>query len=98
MNIVHSINYMEAKELLNRNGYLIDVRSYEEYKQFHLPGSISMPLEEIYDEHEKYIPDKNSPVIVYCSTGARSRIATVFFNDLGYKRIFDLGGFWKGSR
>ena len=92
MNVVRKINYVEAKKLIRQNGYLIDVRSAEEYKRFHLPCSISMPLEEIYDEYEKFLPDKNAPVIVYCATGTRSRIATVFFNDLGYKRIFDLGG------
>ncbi|MGI5825253.1 MAG: rhodanese-like domain-containing protein [Bacillota bacterium] len=92
MNIVRKINYIEAKEIIRQHGYLIDVRSAEEYKRFHLPNSISMPLEEIYDEYEKYLPDKNTPVIVYCATGTRSRIATVFFNDLGYKYIFDLGG------
>ncbi len=92
MNTIRRINYIEAKEILRQQGYLIDVRSAEEYRQFHLPGSISIPLEEIYDEYEKYLPDKTIPVIVYCATGTRSRIATVFFHDLGYQHIFDLGG------
>jgi phage shock protein E len=92
MNTVRKINYIQAKDIIRNKGYLIDVRSAEEYNRFHLPNSISMPLEEIYDEYEKYLPDKNTPVIVYCATGTRSRIATVFFNDLGYKNIFDLGG------
>lgn len=95
MNTIHRINYLEAKELINQNGCLIDVRSREEYKKFHLPNSISIPLEEIYDEHEKYIPNKDSPIVIYCATGVRSRIAAVFFNDLGYKYIFDLGGICK---
>ena len=92
MNVVHSINYPTAKKLQNNGGIIVDVRSKAEHKKYHLPNSICLPLEDIFDLHQKFLPNKNSPVIVYCETGARSRIATVFLKNLGYRQIYDLGG------
>ncbi len=83
-----------AKTLIKEeNAVLIDVRTAEEYKEGHLNGALSIPYTEIYDLAEKTIPDKNTKIIVYCSNGGRSIIAARRFALLGYKNVYDLGGF-----
>jgi phage shock protein E len=41
---------------------------------------------------------KDQPVIVYCRSGSRSRIAAAYLSDKGYTRVYDAGGFmnWDG--
>ena len=83
-----------AKNLIKKEkAVLVDVRTAEEYEDGHINGAISIPYTEIYDLAEKTIPDKNTKVIVYCSNGGRSIIAARRFAVLGYKNVYDLGGF-----
>jgi len=95
----HETGYSEisddaVKNLIKKGkAVLVDVRTAEEYEKDHINGAISIPYTEIYDLAEKTIPDKNTKVIVYCSNGGRSIIAARRFAVLGYKNIYDLGGF-----
>jgi len=50
---------------------LLDVRTKEEYDNYHIDGSINIPMHELADIADK-IPDKNTPIFVYCLSGARS--------------------------
>jgi rhodanese-related sulfurtransferase len=36
---------------------------------------------------------KNKTVIVYCASGGRSALAGKLLKDLGYERVYNLGGF-----
>jgi rhodanese-related sulfurtransferase len=52
---------------------LVDVRSWPEWLQGHLPGAISMPLLEL-NMQAVYI-DPSKPILVYCQEGYRAAIA-----------------------
>jgi rhodanese-related sulfurtransferase len=52
---------------------LIDVRSWAEWLQGHLPGAISMPLLEL-SEHTVSIA-RSKPILVYCQEEYRATIA-----------------------
>ena len=52
---------------------LIDVRSWAEWLQGHLPGAISMPLLEL--SAQAVLVDPSRPVIVYCQDEYRATIA-----------------------
>lgn len=73
------------------NAVLIDVRTKEEYLDGHIKGSINIPLDEISSANSK-IPNKNTPIFVYCRSGARSSEAKNLFRHLGFTRVFDIGG------
>ena len=70
---------------------LLDVRTEQEYKQGHIPGSRNIPLHSIEDvlalTHSKHIP-----LFVYCYSGARSRRAVQELQHLGYTDVRNLGG------
>ncbi len=52
---------------------LIDVRSAIEFREFHLPNSINIPLAEFENRLQEI--DSRRPVYLLCQTGKRSRIA-----------------------
>lgn len=60
----------ELKKMLDRGDdfALIEVLAREEYREFHLPGAINVPLSDSFEEEvAKVVPDKSKPVVVYCS-------------------------------
>lgn len=70
---------------------LVDVRTPEEYQDGHVPGSINVPLQQIEDI-ELEVAEKNTPLYVYCRSGARSRQATALLKEMGYKDVHNIGG------
>jgi len=74
---------------------LVDVRSPEEYRDGHIPGSISIPLDQL-NRIEQLIPDKNATIYAYCHSGSRSgnrsRQAANALVDMGYTAVYDFGG------
>lgn len=87
----------EALKMLNntKGTVLIDVRTPDEYKVVHIPKSILIPVDQVKDKIEKAVPDKTTTIIVYCKTGNRSSQAAKTLSELGYKRVFNLGGIIK---
>lgn len=68
---------------------IIDVRTPEEYRQGHIPGSISVPLDTIKDlESVSY----EGNVVLYCTAGVRSRKAGRMFAAKGLSDLMDLKG------
>jgi phage shock protein E len=70
---------------------LVDVRTPEEYGKGHLPGSLSVPLDR-WEQIEEAVPDKSTPMYVYCLSGARSQAACRGFMRLGYTDVTNIGG------
>ncbi len=70
---------------------LLDVRTPEEYRQGHIPGSRNIPLQTI-EKVVGIVPAKDAPLFVYCLSGARSRQATGALSQMGYTNITNIGG------
>lgn len=89
-----TITPKEALELLKgeKNAVLIDVRTEEEFKTIRIPGSILIPNTEIKEKIANVVPDKDTPVILYCRSGNRSAQAAKVLTGMGYTKVFDLGG------
>ena len=77
---------------------LLDVRTRGEYDEWHIPGSFSLPLNEL-QKATSLIPSSSTPLFVYCLSGARSAIAAARLRKMGYARVTDMGGIrnWKGE-
>jgi rhodanese-related sulfurtransferase len=85
----------KAKELLaaNQSAILLDVRTKDEFTTGHIEGAILLPYDEITATMAlKTIPSKDTTVVVYCRSGRRSAIAAAALVQLGYAKVFDLGG------
>ena len=70
---------------------LLDVRTEQEYKQGHIPGSRNIPLHSI-EQVLALTHSKHVPLFVYCYSGARSRKAVQELQHLGYTDVRNLGG------
>ena len=87
------INYKTVQEMLKKeNTVLIDVRSHQEYEEGHLIGAILIPLYTIKDEILKVEPNKKTNIIVYCTSGVRSKEAMEILEMLGYENVYSLKG------
>ena len=71
---------------------LIDLRSSQDYREGHIPGSINLALTQLADVTD-YAEDLDTPLFVYCYSGNRSRQAAGVLSVMGYTDITDLGGF-----
>lgn len=70
---------------------LLDVRTPEEYRGGHIPGSRNLPLDALQGIGT-VAPDKSTPLYVYCRSGARSGQAATLLQRMGYSRVTNIGG------
>ena len=70
---------------------LLDVRSPQEYREGHIPGSQNVPLQTI-DKVGAVAENKDVPLYVYCHSGARSRQAVQQLGQMGYRNVTNIGG------
>ena len=81
-----------VKAYRNTDGaVLLDVRTPQEYREGHIPGSKNVPLQTI-DKISSVADNKNIPLFVYCYSGGRSRQATSMLQHMGYTNVQNIGG------
>lgn len=69
---------------------LLDVRTPQEYRSGHIPGSRNLPLQKL--EEVESLAERETPIFVYCLSGARSRQAAGQLVRMGYARVKNIGG------
>ena len=74
-----------------RGAVLLDVRTPQEYQNGHIPGSKNVPLQEI-GRVSAVVREKDTPLFVYCHSGARSRQAVGELQRMGYLHVKNIGG------
>lgn len=85
------ISYEKLKDIIkNRKAILIDVRSNQEYEEGHINGAINISLYNIEKDIKKTIKEKNEIIILYCSSGYRSRKAKEILEKMGYSNVYNL--------
>ena len=81
-----------VKEFRQREGaLLLDVRTPQEYREGHIPGSKNVPLQQL-DKISSVADNKNIPLFVYCYSGGRSRQAAAMLQRMGYSNVQNIGG------
>ena len=88
------ISPMKAKSMMDEDHIIVlDVREANEYNEGHIPDATLFPLRTINKASvEEVIPSKDSVVLLYCCSGARSRQAAKRLVKLGYTHVYDFGG------
>ena len=85
------IDYKRMKELISKYPtIIIDVRSEQEFREGHINGAINVPLYRIKSDIPKRINDKEKYIILYCTSGIRSKKAQNILSDLGYINVYNL--------
>lgn len=70
---------------------LLDVRTPQEYRESHIHGSKNVPPQTI-GQVAAVIAEKNTPIFVYCYSGARSGWAVTKLRRMGYTNVTNIGG------
>jgi hydroxyacylglutathione hydrolase len=69
---------------------VLDVRSFAEREEGHIPGSVHIPLAELPSRLDELARD--GEIVVHCQGGARSSIATSLLLAHQFQRVEDLRG------
>ncbi len=79
---------------------VVDVREQSEYQQGHIPGAHWIPRGFLEQRIEDAVPDRATPIYLYCAGGTRSAFAARTLRELGFTHVKSMiGGFgaWKRS-
>lgn len=89
-----SVPYLTVKELKSSSKYVVlDAREPKEFKVSHLENAVNVGFNKFDGKKTaQMIPDKNTPIVVYCSIGVRSEKIGEKLLKLGYKNVFNLYG------
>ena len=72
---------------------VVDVRSHLEFWLGHLPGAVCIPAGSIVEGVAKRGDvARDSRILLYCASGARSAAAARELQAAGYRRVVDAGG------
>ena len=87
-NLIYSvIPYNSIRnDVTNSNNIVIDVRDENEYNAMHILNSVNIPVRKILSNEMMY--KGKSKIIVYCSTGDRTKEAIKSLNSIGYTNIY----------
>lgn len=95
----------QVKQVLKeeRNSVVLDVRSLDEIAasgKFEVEGHrwVQTPVmpgatDELVQNSNTLLPDKEAPVVVYCRSGKRAGFAKSALEELGYKHVLNAGGY-----
>lgn len=86
------IRLEKVLEMADAGAVIVDVRDENEYAVSRIEKSINIPLYTLEDTLRDYFPDKSSPIIFCCRSGAKSMAACSITKAMGYTEIYDLGG------
>ena len=72
----------------------IDVRSPEEFREYSLPGSVNIPvqnfissLDSVLKSFDKNCITKQTHIVLYCASGARASVAEQILRVHGFSHI-----------
>jgi rhodanese-related sulfurtransferase len=89
------ITVSEAKGLLDEGGYLfLDCREPKEYKMGHIPGALNIPRGLLEFKIANKVPDKSTPIVMYCKSGGRGCLASCTLCRMGYESVVNIDGGW----
>lgn len=72
---------------------LIDLRTAEEFKRFNIPGAISVPFDQFFDQHpETWLYNSSARYVFYSNGDVNSSYAVVLAKGLGYENCYFMRG------
>lgn len=89
-----SVPYIQPSKLeLNDSTILLDTREIGEYQVSHLKNALWVGNKDFDpDKVMESVPDKDQPIVVYCSIGVRSEDIGEKLQELGYTNVKNLYG------
>jgi rhodanese-related sulfurtransferase len=92
---VKVVSIEAVKHGLDRGCLLIDVREDHEWQRGHLPQAEHLGRGVIERDIETRVPNKHTPIILYCGGGHRSVLAADSLQKMGYTDVSSMEGGWR---
>ena len=99
----NAVPYMSVQELAmpKTQAILLDARERSEFEVSHIKNAIHVGYDNFnLKQVQTKLPNKNHPIVVYCSLGIRSEDIAAQLQKAGYKQVYNLyGGIfeWKNA-
>lgn len=81
-----------VKQWIQNGAIVVDVRTKSEYAEGHYSGAMNIPVD-VLPANLNQLKDKQTKIIVYCRSGARSERAKQILQASGYSSVLNAGGF-----
>ncbi|MFN3267313.1 MAG: rhodanese-like domain-containing protein [Deinococcales bacterium] len=82
----------ELEAWRSRGARLIDVREPDEYAAGHIPAALNIPLSSLELRAGELLQDPETPLVMICRSGNRSRSACEYLEALGHGNLANLQG------
>ena len=91
---IRETDVAEVQEMLSRGDrfVLVDVREESEFARSHLPGAVHLSKGLIERDIEAWIPDHDTPIVLYCGGGYRSALSADNIQKMGYNDVLSMDG------
>jgi phage shock protein E len=84
------VSVAEAAAKRDAGAFILDVRTPDEWKEFHVPGSTLIPVTELANRVAEVPQDRE--VVVVCRSGNRSATGRDLLLKAGYPQVTSLAG------
>ena len=74
---------------------LVDVREESEWAAGHAAGAVHLGKGIIERDIESKVPEKSTPMVLYCGGGFRSALVADTLQQMGYTGVISLDGGWR---
>lgn len=89
---VRQVSVADAITLADQGYRVIDVREQHEWDAGHVAGATLIPLAEVPVRFAQEVPDRATPILLHCHSGARSGRAAAYLAQLGYVDLVNMAG------
>ena len=84
---------VESETLMNmmdkgKPPVVLDVRTSSEFMRGAVPNAVHVSVFNIAFEHKDLAISRKEPIIVYCNSGVRARVAALFLTAAGFESIY----------
>lgn len=88
-NLIYNMIYgdeLRSCVLDTEKNIVIDVRNENEYNSIHVQNAINIPVGNLRNLEREYM--NKEKIIIYCSTGTRTKEAIRILNSMGYNNLY----------
>jgi rhodanese-related sulfurtransferase len=84
------ISVDQTFEMRESGAFILDVRTPQEWDEYHIPGAVLVPLHELPNRLGEVPSDQD--VVVVCRSGNRSAAARDILLEAGFEKVTSMGG------
>ncbi len=90
---IREISPADAREAVSHGAVLIDVRDADELMEKPaVAGALNISRGRLELKIAEAVPDKDTPIVLYCAGGNRGALAADSLQQLGYRNVSNIQG------